>query len=332
MLKLLTEKTWGKLKLKNRIIMAPMCMYSASKLGEIQPFHFSHYTARAYGGVAMVIVEATAIEARGRISEHDLGIYDDAHVPGLKRLVEEVHLAGSLIAIQLAHAGRKGGVKSTTSIAPNALAFNQDYPQPQMMSLKDITNVIEAFKQAARRAQIAGFDGVEIHGAHGYLINQFLSPLSNHRTDDYGGSLQNRIRFLHEIVLAIRSVFSGEVWVRLSAEEYVQNGHHVQETIQVLKAIEPLIAGVNVSSGGVVPTPITTYPGYQLPYAASIRQAGIATIAGGLITTVEAIEAALDVDTDFIYLGRELLLNPYFVLQAIKKHAPERMLKAYQRG
>jgi NADPH2 dehydrogenase len=323
---------WGKLQLKNRIVMAPMCMYSADEHGFVLPFHFAHYTARAYGGVAMVITEATSVEARGRISIQDLGIYDDRHVVGLKKLVDEVHIAGSMIAIQLAHAGRKCGVKTHTSIAPSAVTFSQDYPVPATMTIADIQEVIHSFREGARRAQLAGFDGIEIHGAHGYLINQFLSPLSNLRQDQYGGNLQNRVRFLIQILQAVRSVFKGEVWVRLSADEYADGGHHLQDTIALLQLIKPLIAGVNVSSGGVVPFPIKPSPGYQLPLSRGIQDAGIPTIGGGLITTMEAIEEALDKDATLVYLGRPLLLNPYFVLQEIKKHAPERMLKAYQRG
>jgi NADPH2 dehydrogenase len=332
MVKAFSPIAWGKLQLKNRIVMAPMCMYSADEHGFVLPFHFAHYTARAYGGVAMVITEATSVEARGRISAQDLGIYDDRHVVRLKKLVDEVHIAGSLIAIQLAHAGRKCGVKTHTSIAPSAVTFSQDYPVPATMTIADIQEVIHAFREGARRAQLAGFDGIEIHGAHGYLINQFLSPLSNLRQDQYGGNLQNRVRFLIEILQAVRMVFKGEVWVRLSADEYADGGHHLQDTIALLQLIKPLIAGVNVSSGGVVPFPIKPSPGYQLPLSRGIQDAGIPTIGGGLITTMEAIEEALDKDATLVYLGRPLLLNPYFVLQEIKKHAPERMLKAYQRG
>ena len=332
MVKAFSPIAWGTLQLKNRIVMAPMCMYSADENGFVLPFHFAHYTARAYGGVSMVITEATSVEARGRISVQDLGIYDDRHVVGLKRLVDEVHVAGSLIAIQLAHAGRKCGVKTHTSIAPSAVTFSQDYAVPAAMTISDIKQVIHAFRDGARRAQLAGFDGIEIHGAHGYLINQFLSPLSNFRQDEYGGSLDNRVRFLKEILQAVRTVFKGEVWVRLSADEYAEGGHHLQDTMALLQLIRPLVAGVNVSSGGVVPFPIKPSPGYQLPLSRGIKDAGILTIGGGLITTMEAIETALDQDSTLVYLGRPLLLNPYFVLQEIKKHAPERMLKAYQRG
>ena len=332
MVKAFSPIAGGKLQLKNRIVMAPMCMYSADEHGFVFPFHFAHYTARAYGGVAMVITEATSVEARGRISTQDLGIYDDRHVVGLKKLVDEVHVAGSLIAIQLAHAGRKCGVKTHTSIAPSAVTFSQDYTVPAAMTIADIQEVIHSFREAARRAQLSGFDGIEIHGAHGYLINQFLSPLSNLRQDSYGGSLEKRVRFLKEIIQAVRVVFKGEVWVRLSADEYADGGHHLQDTIALLQMMKPIIAGVNVSSGGVVPFPIKPSPGYQLPLSRGIKDAGISTIGGGLITTMEAIEEALDKDATLVYLGRPLLLNPYFVLQEIKKHAPERMLKAYQRG
>jgi NADPH2 dehydrogenase len=332
MVKSLSPTLWGKLSLKNRVVMAPMCMYSADENGFILPFHYAHYTARAYGGVSMVITEATAVEARGRISSQDLGIYDDRHVSGLKKLVDDVHVAGSLIAIQLAHAGRKCGVKNHLSIAPSAVTFSQDYPVPTAMTTSDIHQVIKAFRDGASRAQLAGFDGIEIHGAHGYLINQFISPLSNLRQDEYGGNVTNRVRFLKEILQAVRSVFNGEVWVRLSADEYADGGHHLQDTIDVLRLIQPLIAGVNVSSGGVVPFPIKPSPGYQLPLSRGIKDAGIPTIGGGLITTFEAIEEALHHDASLVYLGRPLLLNPYFVLQEIKKHAPERMLTAYQRG
>jgi NADPH2 dehydrogenase len=331
-LKALTPYSWGKLTLSNRMVMAPMCMYSASEDGDIQPFHYAHYTTRAYGGVSLVITEATAVEARGRISQHDLGIYHDRHVEGLKSLVNQTHIAGSKIAIQLAHAGRKSGVPSSRSIAPSSIDFSQDYPSPAMMTLTDINTVVKAFKSAAHRAQLAGFDGVEIHGAHGYLINQFLSPLSNHREDDYGGSLEKRTQFLIEILKAVKSVFFGEVWVRLSVEEYAEGGHHVKDTVQVVKLIRPWIAGVNVSSGGVVPYRITATPGYQLAFAKALEDEGVPTMGGGLLTTIEMIEAALATSCQLVYLGRELLLNPYFVLQTIKKYAPDLMLKAYQRG
>ncbi len=328
-----TSFSLGSLSLKNRIVMAPMCMYSSDHLGMVTPFHMAHYTARAYGGVSLVILEATAVESRGRISENDLQISTDDHIEPLKQLVKAIHLGGAKVAIQLAHAGRKANVKNQSSIAPSAITFSESYKMPIAMTVDDINTVIHSFKEAARRAQTAGIDGIEIHGAHGYLINQFLSPLSNQRTDEYGGNLENRTRFLKQILTEVRSVFRGEVWVRLSVEEYAEGSHHIEDTLKVLSLIRPLIAGVNVSSGGAVPFPIQAGKGYQLGFASQLKKAGFTTICGGLIETFEEVEEALANDQgDFVYLGRALLLNPYFVLQHIKKHEPTLMLDAYKRG
>lgn len=327
-----TPFQWGKMTLSNRLVMAPMCMYSANEEGDVQPFHLAHYTARAYGGVGLVIVEATAVEARGRISINDLGIYSDQHLAGLHQLVANVHAAGTPIAIQLAHAGRKSGDLSQPSIAPSAIPFTLEQRMPNAMSHQDIQDVIYAFGKAAHRAQQVGFDGVEIHGAHGYLINQFLSPISNQRTDDYGGSLDNRVRFLKDILHEVHRYFHGTIWVRLSVEEYVEGSHHVDDTLRVLELIRSLIVGVNVSSGGIAPSAPKVFPGYQLPFAKAIEAIGIPTIGGGLITTPEQIENALEEGVSLIYLGRPLLLNPYFVLQLTKTYQPEKVLKAYRRG
>jgi NADPH2 dehydrogenase len=254
------------------------------------------------------------------------------HVAGLHQLVSAVHYGGAKIAIQLAHAGKKSGDMQQEAISSSALPFAVDSRIPKEMTLDDITTVVQAFQQAARRAQQAGFDGIEIHGAHGYLINQFLSPLTNHRTDQYGGSLENRTRFLKEILEAVHPVFKGEIWVRLSVEEYAEGGHHVDDTLHVVQLIRPLIAGVNVSSGGAVPVTIPTYPGYQLGFAKALEKQSIPTIGGGLVTTHEQIEEALSQGVSLIYLGRELLLNPYFYLQLVKKHHPQDMLAPYKRG
>lgn len=323
----------GKLTLKNRLVMAPMCMYSANEQGEAQAFHHSHYTARAYGGVGLIIQEATAVEPRGRISNHDLGLWSDSHIAKLQAIVHAVHQTGSHMAVQLAHAGRKCGVKTETIIAPSPILFSEQYAQPHAMSLRDIKEVQLAFQSAAFRAEKIGYDGVEIHGAHGYLINQFLSPLTNHRTDDYGGNLEKRTRFLLEILQHVRSVFKGAIWVRLSVDEYHPEGHHVEDTFKVLSLIKPWIDGVNVSSGGVVPFPIQASTGYQIPMAKELKSLGIPIIGGGLITTYEQVNHILEVDQlDAVYLGRELLLNPYWLLQQAKKHHPEVMLEAYKRG
>lgn len=247
--------------------------------------------------------------------------------------MNDVHLAGSKIAIQLAHAGRKCTVRSESIIAPTSLAFNDKYATPRAMEKDDIQAVILAFKNAARRARDIGYDGIEIHGAHGYLINQFISPLSNHREDDYGGSLVKRAHFVLDIIAAIRQEWSGPLWIRLSADEYAEGGHHIEETLALLKLLSGKVDAVNVSSGGVVPVVPKVFPGYQLPLAKAIKNQGFTTIGGGLITSETQIEDALaQQEVDFIYLARELLLNPYFVLRVAKNHAPEHMLKAYERG
>lgn len=312
--------------------MAPMCMYSADEEGQVQPFHLVHYPSRAYGGVSLVIVEATAVEARGRISIHDLGIYDDRQLAGLHQLVASVHAAGKPIAIQLAHAGRKSGDMERPSIAPSAIPFTPDHRLPNAMSIEDIQTVIHAFGKAAHRAQQAGFDGVEIHGAHGYLINQFLSPISNHRTDAYGGSLEGRTRFLKDILEEVHRHFRGAIWVRLSADEYVEGGHRIEETLKVLDIIRPLIVGVNVSSGGIAPVAPKVYPGYQIAFAKAIESIGLPTMGGGLITTAEMIKNALEEGVSLVYLGRPLLLNPYFLVQLQKQSDPDNVLKQYRRG
>lgn len=332
-MQLFNEGSLGSLILKNRVVMAPMCMYSADTDGIAQPFHTTHYTARAYGGVGLIIQEATAVEPRGRISENDLGIWDDRHIEGLKDIVDRVHLAGSKVAIQLAHAGRKCTVKTETIISSTDEAFSDRYAKPVQMNEQDITEVLEAFRQGARRARLAGYDGIEIHGAHGYLINQFISPLTNKLGGNFGGNLEKRGNFVIKVIEAIRQEWQGPLWLRLSADEFAEDGHHIEETLELLSLLKGKIDGVNVSSGGVVPVVPKVFPGYQLSYAEKIRQGGFTVIGGGLITTEEQIEEALTSGkVDFVYLARELLLNPYFVLRVAKKHAPEYMLKAYERG
>ncbi len=332
-MKIFTSETIGNLQIKNRIVMAPMCMYASDEKGFVKLFHLTHYTTRAYGGVGLIIQEATAVSPEGRISDHDLGIWHDEHVEGLKTIVDSVHMAGAPIGIQLGHAGRKCGIASERIIAPSAVAYSQHYQQPHAMTKHDIAAVVLAFKEAARRALEAGYDLIELHGAHGYLINQFLSPLCNKRDDEYGGSLENRARILVEIVDAIRQVWTRPLTVRLSAVEFQEGGHDVQDTLKVLALIKDKIDGVNVTAGGVVSVRPDVYKGYQIPYADTIKKAGYKVIGGGFIKESDYIEQILLEDkVDFVFLGRELLLNPFFLLKLAKEEAPEFMLKPYERG
>lgn len=307
--------------LKNRVVMAPMCMYKANEDGKVQPFHIIHYGSRAVGQVGLIMIEATAVLPEGRITENDLGIWNEDHIEGLSQLVSTIHSYGSKAAIQLAHAGRKSTC-DTIPVAPSSIAFNEQYRTPHELSVEEIDQVVIAFQKAAKRAIKAGFDILEIHAAHGYLINEFLSPLSNKRTDQYGGSAENRYRLLREIIDAIRAVWEGPLFVRISAEDYHEEGLTTQDYIQfALWMKSQLVDLIDVSSGAVVPAQINAFPFYQVPYASKIRnEAQILTGAVGLITDGIGSEKILqDGDADYIFIGRELLRDPYFVYRAAKQ-------------
>lgn len=312
------------LDLKNRIVMAPMCMVVADEQGYANDWHVIHYGTRAIGGTGLIILEATAVESRGRIKSGDLGVWDDSHIEGLKKIVESSKNLGAKIGIQLAHAGRKCQVESEKIIAPSPIAFDNTYPTPEEMTIDDIKTVINSFKEGARRANEAGFDAIEIHGAHGYLINEFLSPLTNKRKDEYGGSLENRVRFLREIIREIKTVWPSNkaIILRVSAEDYVEEGNHPEDLVDIINLVKDEgIDLIDVSSGAVVPANIDVYPGYQVPFAEIIKTGtGLPVIAGGLITEAEMAEEILKNNrADFIFLGRELLRNPYWPLEASKK-------------
>ena len=309
---------------KNRIVMPPMCMYSAGNDGKVNDWHLVHYPTRAIGGVGLIIVEATAVEPRGRISAKDLGIWSDDQLAGLKQLVDQIHVSGSQVIVQLAHAGRKCKVKEEAIIAPSAIAFSDDYKTPTAMTQEEIEEVVEAFRQAARRAMEAGFDGIEIHGAHGYLINQFLSPLTNQRTDSYGGNLKERTKFLRQVLAAVHQVWDGNkpVSLRVSAEEYQSEGNHPDDLVEIINLVkEGGVDLIHVSSGGVVNGSIPLYPGYQLTFAETIKKnTGLPVIAGGLITKSKMAEEIIrNGRADFVFVGRELLRNPYWPLHASQK-------------
>ncbi|PZE20695.1 NADPH dehydrogenase NamA [Paenibacillus xerothermodurans] len=321
-MKLFSPITLNGMTLKNRIVMSPMCMYSCmDQSGMVQPWHKIHYPARAVGQAGLIIVEATAVTAQGRISPQDLGIWSDEHIAGLKELVQLVQSQGSKIGIQLAHAGRKAVLEGPI-IAPSAIPFNDSSKTPQEMTLEQIKSTQQAFVQAALRAKEAGFDCLEIHGAHGYLISEFLSPLANRRTDDYGGARENRYRFLREIIDAIRAVWSGPLFVRISANEYHPQGNQIEDFIYYAEQMKAQgIDLVDCSSGGVVPADIELYPGYQVPLADKIRaSADIATGAVGLITQPEQAEEIIaNGRADLVFLARELLRDPYWPRTAAKQ-------------
>ncbi|SHI96321.1 NADPH dehydrogenase NamA [Lutispora thermophila] len=312
------------MEVRNRIVMPPMCMYSSDIEGKANSWHFVHYVTRSIGGVGLIIVEATAVEPKGRLSDRDLGIWDDSHIEGLSKIVEEVKKYGAKIGIQINHAGRKCGANEKSIIAPSAIAFDENYKTPVEMTKDDIKNTVNLFRNAALRAYKAGFDMIEIHGAHGYLINQFLSPLSNRRTDEYGGSPENRARFLKEVIHAVREVWPEimPLGVRVSAEDYAEGGNHDTDLAEIINMVKSEgVDIVNVSSGAVVPANIKAYPGYQIKFAETIKKiTGLPVIAGGLITeAVMAEEIIQNERADMVYIGRELLRNPYFPLNAAKK-------------
>jgi NADPH2 dehydrogenase len=313
--KLFSPYTVKGITLKNRIVMAPMCMYSCEKEdGIVTDWHVAHYTSRAVGQVGLIILEATAVTPQGRISPHDLGIWSDDHLAGLTRLTGQIKQNGAAAGIQLAHAGRKAQL-SEEIIAPSALAFDGEYKQPKAMTIEEISATITAFKHAAARAKQAGFDVIEIHAAHGYLINQFLSPLTNKREDEYGGSAENRFRFLREVLDEVKTVWDGPLFVRVSACDYNENGLTPDDYVKMgTWMANQGVDLIDVSSGAVVPAKMKVYPGYQVKFAEKIKQeAQIPTGAVGLITTgIQAEEILQNERADLIFIARELLRDPYW--------------------
>lgn len=338
MSKLFSPFTLKETTLKNRIVMAPMCQYCADNHGMATDWHLVHYTTRAVGGAGLILVEATAVEPRGRISANDLGIWQDDHVVGLNLIADTVKQYGTAIGVQLGHAGRKCEAPDESIIAPSAIPFDESSRMPSEMSLDDIQTVVSAFQAGARRAVAAGFQVIEIHAAHGYLINEFLSPLSNHRQDEYGGSPENRSRFLKEVLVAVKQVIpaSMPLIVRISAEDYVPHGNHPEDLANMLNMVKDTgIDLVNVSSGAVVNVKINAYPGYQVRFAEVIRSlTSLPVIAGGLITSpLMAEEILRNERADLVFFGRELLRNPYWPLQAATEvHDEVSWPKQYERG
>ncbi len=322
-------------ELCNRIGMPPMCQYSAVD-GVAQDWHFVHYGARAVGGAGLIIVEATSVLPEGRISLGDLGLWNDAQVAPLARIAHFVELHGGVPVVQLAHAGRKAGVGlgweaqrsltaeegGWTTLGPSPVSFGEGYLPPHEMSVADIKNVIAAFAASARRALAAGFKSVEIHAAHGYLIHQFLSPISNRRSDDYGGSFENRTRLVREVVSAVRAEWPANLplMIRLSATDWIEGGWTADETVDLCRALKTLgVDLADISTAGLVPTArIPAGPGFQTEFAARVKnEIGLPTAAVGLITApAQADHIVRSGQADVVLIGREILRNPYWPLEA----------------
>ncbi len=323
---------------RNRIWVSPMCQYS-SEDGMPNDWHLVHLGSRAVGGTGLVIQEATAVSPEGRISPSDAGIWSDAHAESYKRITKFIKESGAIAGIQLAHAGRKastgepwnGGVKveenngGWETVAPSAIAFSDDYPMPREMTLEDIEKTTEDFVSAAKLSVEAGFEVIEIHAAHGYLFHEFLSPLSNKRNDNYGGSLENRMRFLLETAEKVREIVPENfpVFVRISATDWTENGWDLAQSIALCKELKELgIDLIDVSTGGNVPdAKIPVAPNYQVSFAAEIRkQVGIATGAVGMITeATQAEEILQNGEADAVLIAREFLRDPYFPFTAAKE-------------
>jgi len=326
------------LALPNRIVVSPMCQYSSTD-GFANDWHLVHLGSRAVGGAALVMTEATAVTAEGRISPQDLGIYHDEHIDMLARIVRFLHEQGSAAGMQLAHAGRKGSTQRPWDghgdvpldqggwipVAPATEPFSDTYPVPRALEMADIPGIVDAFRDAAIRAQHAGFDMLELHGAHGYLIHEFLSPLTNTRTDRYGGSFDNRVRLTLEVVDAVRDVWPERmpVWLRISATDWAPGGWDIEQSVELATRVrERGIDLIDCSSGGLVLSQkIAIGPGYQVPFAERIkRDAGIATGAVGLITTAKQADEIIRTEqADCVILAREMLRDPYFPLHAAQE-------------
>jgi len=323
----------------NRVFVSPMCEYSSTD-GFSNDWHLVHLGSRAVGGAGLVLTEATAVLPEGRISPQDLGIWKDDHIEPLARIVRFIHEQGSAAGMQLAHAGRKASTYApgkghgripegeggwNNVVAPSALRFTEGYPMPQALSIDGIQNIVSAFAAAARRACEAGFRVIEIHAAHGYLIHEFLSAISNQRTDAYGGSFENRTRILREIVAAVRDSWPerAPLFVRISATEWIDGGWDIQQSVELARQLKELGADlIDCSSGGnVAHAKIPVGPGYQTQFAEQIRrEAGILTGAVGMITSpVQAEHIMVTGQADAVVIAREFLREPYWPLRAARE-------------
>jgi 2,4-dienoyl-CoA reductase-like NADH-dependent reductase (Old Yellow Enzyme family) len=323
----------------NRVFVSPMCQYSSND-GYARDWHLVHLGSRAVGGAGLVLTEATAVLPEGRISPHDLGIWSDGHIEMLSRIVRFIHEQGSIAGMQLAHAGRKASTHRpwegqgkvpeseggwTKVVGPSALAFTDTYPMPQALTRDGIQEVVAAFVAAARRACQAGFRVIEIHAAHGYLVHEFLSPLSNQREDDYGGSFENRTRLCRDIVAAVRSAWPKELplFVRISATDWVEGGWDIEQSIRLAAQLKQMgVDLIDCSSGGNVPhAAIPVGAGYQVTFAERIRrESKIMTGAVGMITSPTQAEHIIRTEqADAVIMAREFLRDTYWPLRAARE-------------
>lgn len=331
---LFTPITIKNIEFKNRLVVSPMCQYSSVD-GFANNWHLVHLGSRAVGGAALVITEATAVSPEGRISYADLGIYKDEHIPKLKEITDFIHAHGAIAGIQLAHAGRKAShevpwkgnaqissaqANGWQTFAPSAVAFGEKEEAPTALDKAGIEQVKADFKAAAQRALQAGFKVIELHGAHGYLLHQFYSPLSNKRTDEYGGSFDNRIRLLLEVVETVQEVWPAEnpLFVRLSATDWTEGGWDTNDSVALAKILKDKgVDFIDTSTGGNVLARIPLKPGYQVEYAEAVRSTGILTGAVGLITEpTQANEIIQNGQADMVIMAREFLRDPNFPLRA----------------
>jgi 2,4-dienoyl-CoA reductase-like NADH-dependent reductase (Old Yellow Enzyme family) len=323
------------IQLKNRIVVSPMCEYSGED-GFTNDWHLVHLGSRAVGGAGLIISEACAVSPEGRITAYDIGIWKDEHIPNLKRITDFIKTQGAVAGIQLAHAGRKascaqpwkGGQQISIAeggweiVAPSPVPFKEGTMQPDALSKEAIKQLIANFTLAAQRAWKAGFQVIEIHAAHGYLLHEFYSPLSNFRTDEYGGSFENRIRLLLEIIQSVQTVWPAELplFVRISSSDWVEEGWGIADSVKLAKKLKNLgVDLVDCSSGGNTGhAKIPVGPGYQVAFAKQIKQeAAILTGAVGMITDAQQAETILaNGEADLIFLAREFLRDPYFPLHA----------------
>jgi len=324
------------LTLKNRIVMSPMCQYSCVD-GMANDWHLMHLGARAAGGVGLVMVEATGVSPEGRISPQDMGLWNEEQAQALARVIKFVKAQGAHAGVQIAHAGRKAStvppwegnhaatVGGWEPIGPGDEKFSPAYPQPRAMTTTDIQNVTRQFVRTTELALSAGFDVVEIHMAHGYLLHEFLSPITNHRTDQYGGSLENRMRFALDVARAVRAAWPADkpLFARISASDWIEGGWNVTQSVELARQLKAIgVDLIDCSSGGIAPdAKIEVKPGYQVPFAEKVKaQAGVPTGAVGLITgAAQAEEILAGGKADLVFLARALLDDPHWALHAARE-------------